>query len=152
MAAEVGHLDLAADYLAEAALMDLHDIEHNAKDGLHIASLAGGWLALVAGFGGMRDGAECLLFRPQLPPGWQRLQFSVRPRGKRLHVEITPGRVEYRLEGDDPLTLTHASGDRTEEITVRPGKRVTRKWRQVKPRTPRPAQPLGREPRSLEDL
>ncbi|HVI17426.1 MAG TPA: glycosyl hydrolase family 65 protein, partial [Gaiellales bacterium] len=93
IAAEVGHLDLAADYLAEAALMDLHDLEHNAKDGLHIASLAGGWLALVAGFGGMRDGPDRLLFRPQLPPDWHRLAFAVRPRGRRLHVEITPGQV-----------------------------------------------------------
>jgi alpha,alpha-trehalose phosphorylase len=152
MAAEVGHLDLAADYLAEAALMDLHDLEHNAKDGLHIASLAGGWLALVAGFGGMRDTEDRLLFRPQLPPGWRRLRFSVRPRGQRLHVEITPGRVEYYLEGDEPLTLTHASGERTDEVIIRPGKRVTRKWRAVKPRTPRPTQPTGREPRSLQDL
>ena len=35
--------------------MDLHDLEHNTRDGLHIASLAGTWIALVAGFGGMRD-------------------------------------------------------------------------------------------------
>ena len=152
IAAEVGHLDLAADYLAEAALMDLRDLEHNAKDGLHIASLAGGWLALVAGFGGMRDTDNHLLFRPQLPPGWRRLRFSVRPRGQRLHVDITPGRVEYHLEGDEPLTFTHASGGRTEDVTLKPGKRVTRKWRPVKPRTPRPSQPVGREPRSLEDL
>ena len=55
IAAEVGHLDLAYDYLAEAALMDLDDLEHNTRDGLHIASLAGAWIALVAGFGGMRD-------------------------------------------------------------------------------------------------
>jgi len=41
MAAEVGHLGLAFDYLGEAALMDLHDLEHNTRDGLHIASLAG---------------------------------------------------------------------------------------------------------------
>jgi alpha,alpha-trehalose phosphorylase len=152
IAAEVGHLDLAADYLAEAALMDLRDLEHNAKDGLHIASLAGGWLALVAGFGGMRDTDGHLLFRPQLPPGWRRLRFSVRPRGQRLHVDITPGRVEYRLEGDEPLTFTHASGGRSDDVTLRPGKPVTRKWRAVKPRTPRPAQPAGREPRSLQDL
>jgi alpha,alpha-trehalose phosphorylase len=152
MAAEVGHLDLAADYLAEAALMDLHDLEHNAKDGLHIASLAGGWLALVAGFGGMRDSGDRLFFRPQLPPGWQRLRFSVRPRGQRLHVDITAGRVEYHLEGDEPLTFTHASGERLDDVTVRPGKRVTRRWRPVKPRTPRPTQPVGREPRSLQDL
>ncbi len=55
LAAEVGHLDLASDYLTEAAMMDLRDLEHNTRDGLHIASLAGTWIALVAGFGGMRD-------------------------------------------------------------------------------------------------
>jgi len=45
MAAEVGYLELAHDYLAEAALMDLDDLEHNTRDGLHIASLAGTWIA-----------------------------------------------------------------------------------------------------------
>jgi alpha,alpha-trehalose phosphorylase len=149
MAAEVGHLDLAADYLAEAALMDLRDLEQNAKDGLHIASLAGGWLALVAGFGGMRDTTDQLLFRPQLPPGWHRLHFSVRPRGMRLHVDITPGKVEYTLEGDEPIMLIHCSGRREEELTVHPHKAVSRRWRAVKPLTPRPAHPPGRAPRGL---
>ena len=51
IAAEVGHLDLAYDYLAEAALMDLRDLEHNTRDGVHIASLAGTWIALVAASG-----------------------------------------------------------------------------------------------------
>ncbi|MFD0851358.1 family 65 glycosyl hydrolase, partial [Actinomadura adrarensis] len=47
MAAEVGHLDLAHDYLGETALMDLHDLARNTKDGLHIASMAGAWSGLV---------------------------------------------------------------------------------------------------------
>ena len=67
MAAEVGHLDLAYDYFAEAALMDLDDLEHNTKDGIHIASLAGTWIAAVAGFGGMRDHGGQLTFSPRLP-------------------------------------------------------------------------------------
>ena len=67
MAAEVGHLDLAYDYLAEAAFMDLQDREHNTRDGLHIASLAGAWTALVGGFGGMRPAARRPLLRPQAP-------------------------------------------------------------------------------------
>ena len=46
IAAEVGHLDLAYDYFGEAALMDLHDLEHNTRDGVHIASLAGAWIAV----------------------------------------------------------------------------------------------------------
>jgi len=150
LAAEVGHLDLAADYLAEAALMDLRDLEHNAKDGLHIASLAGAWLAVVAGFGGLRDSNSHLLFRPQLPPGWRRLRFSVRRHGQRVHVEITPGKVAYEVEGDEAVELMHCSGRRQEQIVVRAGKTVTRKWRPVKPMTPRPPQPPGRELRSLE--
>ncbi|MBO0827396.1 MAG: glycoside hydrolase family 65 protein [Streptosporangiales bacterium] len=149
MAAEVGHLDLAADYLAEAALMDLRDLERNAKDGLHIASLAGGWLALVAGFGGMRDIAGALLFRPQLPPNWKRLCFSVRRHGLRLHLEITPGKVVYSLDGDAPLELVHCSGEQREDVTVRPGKPLTRRWKAVSPLTPQPAQPPGREPYRL---
>ena len=68
IAAEVGHLELAYDYFAEAALMDLHDLEHNTRDGLHIASLAGAWIAAVAGFGGMRDHDGELTFAPRLPP------------------------------------------------------------------------------------
>jgi alpha,alpha-trehalose phosphorylase len=146
VAADVGQLELAADYLAEAALMDLHDIEHNAGDGLHIASLAGGWLALVAGFGGMRDTGDRLRFRPQLPPGWQRLHFSVRPRGQELHVDITPEQVTYSLDGDAELVFTHCSGERASEVRLKPGRSVTRKWRPVRARTPRPTQPAGREP------
>ena len=54
VAAEVGHLDLAFEYAIEAALMDLDDLEHNTRDGVHMASLAGAWIAAVCGFGGMR--------------------------------------------------------------------------------------------------
>jgi alpha,alpha-trehalose phosphorylase len=64
---EVGHLELACDYFAEAALIDLHDLENNTRDGLHIASLAGACIAAVAGFGGLRDHAGQLAFAPRLP-------------------------------------------------------------------------------------
>ena len=69
MAAEVGHLDLAFDYLGEAALMDLRDLEHNTRDGVHIASLAGTWIALVGGFGGLRTQDGTVSFAPRLPEG-----------------------------------------------------------------------------------
>ena len=64
MAAEVGHLELAYDYFAEAALVDIADLKENTKDGLHIASLAGAWSAVVNGFGGMRDNEGRLELRP----------------------------------------------------------------------------------------
>ncbi len=67
VAAEVGHLELAYDYFAEAALLDLGDIHHNTRDGVHLASLAGAWIAAVCGFGGMRDHGGSLSFTPRLP-------------------------------------------------------------------------------------
>ena len=84
MAAEVGHLALAYDYLAEAALMDLDDLEHNTRDGLHMASLAGAWIALVAGLAGMRSTDASMSFSPQLPDGISRLAFNLMFRGNHL--------------------------------------------------------------------
>ena len=81
VAAEVGHLELAYDYFGEAALMDLGDLEHNTRDGLHMASLAGSWIAAVAGFGGMRDHGGELSFRPRLPAALARLAFRLLYRG-----------------------------------------------------------------------
>ena len=88
MAAEVGHLDLAYDYFAEAALMDLDDLEHNTRDGIHIASVAGTWIAAVAGFGGMRDHGGELSFSPRLPAALTRLKFRLMFRGTSLRVEV----------------------------------------------------------------
>jgi alpha,alpha-trehalose phosphorylase len=144
LAAEVGHRELAKHYLTEAALMDLLDLEHNARDGLHIASLAGGWLALVAGFGGMRDHEEHLSFRPQLPPEWQRLRFSVRYRGARLHVEILDGIVRYKSSED--LRILHNGGDGPERIALAAQQETERSWKPVQPMTPEPKQPPRREP------
>lgn len=147
VAAEVGHLDLATDYLAEAALMDLHDLNKNGGDGLHIASLAGGWIAVVAGFGGMRDLGDRLTFRPQLPPGWNRLAFGVRFRGVRLHVEITRDSVTYRVDGPGSVPITHLSDNGIrEDFEVSAAEPVQRTWELVMPMTPRPSQPAGREP------
>ena len=107
LAAETGHLELAHDYLAEAALVDLQDRHRNTRDGLHMAALAGAWMALVAGFGGMRAGAGTLAFRPQLPSGISRLTFRIRYRDRKLRVAITPGSARYELLAGEPLAITH---------------------------------------------
>ena len=107
MAAEVGHLNLAYDYLAEAAFMDLQDREHNTKDGLHIASLAGAWTALVSGFGGMRVAHGQLCFAPKLPPGILGLSFRMRYRGRIVHVSIRDQAATYSLLEGDPLDIKH---------------------------------------------
>ena len=98
-AADAGHLRLAFDYAAEAALMDLHDLEHNTRDGLHVASLAGTWIAFVVGFGGMRDHGDTLAFTPRLPDGLTRLTFSLLRRGCCLHVDVSTTRRATRCPG-----------------------------------------------------
>jgi alpha,alpha-trehalose phosphorylase len=150
LAAEVGHLDLAADYLAEAALMDLRDLEHNSRDGLHIASLAGAWLALVAGFGGMRDFGGQLSLHPQLPPGWAGMTFRLRWRESRIRVSVRRDKVDYELMAapDGELTLL----DCGEPIQLRVGAPVTRDVQIVTPVTPRPSQPAGRAPLDAAEL
>ena len=83
VAAEVGHLELAYDYFAEAALLDLGDLDHNTRDGVHLASLAGAWIAAVAGFGGMRDHGGSLELRAAAPA-------APRPAGLPARVQRAP--------------------------------------------------------------
>jgi alpha,alpha-trehalose phosphorylase len=141
LAAETGHLELAHEYLAEAALMDLHDLEHNARDGLHIASLAGSWIALVAGFGGLRDHGGQLSFCPQLPPGIGRLSFAMRWRGATVHLTITAAETTYTLRDGAPVELRH--DDETFTLGPEPARLPTC---HVEPLTPTPTQPTGRAP------
>ena len=140
MAAEVGYLDLAHDYLGEAALMDLHDLEHNTRDGLHMASLAGAWNALLMGFGGLRSLEGAVSFSPRLPDGITGLRFKLRYRGRRIAVDVRPRAVTYRVLDGKPMTLQH-DGESLElgaEPVERPVKAVTRR--------PPPKQPKGRRP------
>jgi alpha,alpha-trehalose phosphorylase len=141
VAAEVGHLDLALDYLGEAALMDLRDLEHNTRDGIHIASLAGTWAALVSGFGGFRDLDGTFSFAPRLPQGLIRLAFTLLIRGRRLRVEVTHAEATYTLADGDPLEIVHHG----QPVSLSAGKPQARPISAAPSRT-RPSQPSGREP------
>jgi alpha,alpha-trehalose phosphorylase len=141
IAAEVGHLDLALDYLGEAALMDLRDLEHNTRDGVHIASLAGTWTALVSGFGGFRDLDGTFSFTPRLPQGLIRLAFTLLTRGRRLRVEVTHAEATYTLADGDPLEIAHHG----QPVSLPAGKPQARPIPAAPSRT-RPSQPSGREP------
>jgi alpha,alpha-trehalose phosphorylase len=141
IAAEVGHVELAYDYFGEAALIDLDDIEHNTRDGLHIASLAGAWIAAVAGFGGMRDHGGTLSFKPRLPSAIERLAFGLSYRGARLLVDVGREFARYTLREGDPLELRHHA----ERVTVTVGQTATLAIPPIASRPP-PSQPPGRAP------
>jgi len=143
LAAEVGHLRLAFDYAAEAALMDLQDIEHNVRDGLHIASLAGTWIAFVGGFGGMRDHGDVLTFAPRLPENLARLSFLITRRGQCLRVSLTARAATYALaDRSGTLRIAHYG----EPLTLTGAEPIERAVPPPPSREP-PTQPPGREPR-----
>src|SRR5215218_7077839 len=146
VAAEVGHLDLAYDYFGETAFIDLRDLAFNTRDGLHLASLAGSWLVVVAGFGGMRDHGDTLQFSPRLPARLTRLSFRLVFRGRRLRVDVTPDAATYALLDGEALELVHDD----ERLTVRPGEPETRPLPPV-PRRPTPVAPRGRRPPRRHD-
>jgi alpha,alpha-trehalose phosphorylase len=141
LAAEVGQLELAYDYFGEAALIDLDDLEHNTRDGLHIASLAGAWIAAVAGFGGMRDHGGSLSFMPRLPPDLAGLSFGIGYRGRQLRVRVDQQRARYLLTAGDPLEVMHHG----EAVTLTTGEPQTRAIEPITASSP-PTQPAGRSP------
>jgi alpha,alpha-trehalose phosphorylase len=107
VATEVGYAEKATEYFLEAVLVDLGDIGGNVIDGMHIASAGGVWMALVYGFGGMRDYGGELDFHPRLPTVWSRLRFQLTWRDARFEVDVRPGEVCYRLLEGKSLTLRH---------------------------------------------
>ncbi|MEZ0358253.1 glycoside hydrolase family 65 protein [Mycobacterium sp. SA01] len=145
MCADVGHLELAHDYTQEAALIDLRDLHRNTRDGLHMASLAGTWTALVAGFGGLRDDEHILSLDPALPEEISRLKFGLHWRKYRLTADVSHDEVTYTLRDgpDGQLTIRHA-GD---ELTLNTRNTTTVPLRTRRALLPTPEQPPGRAPR-----
>ncbi|TDN92997.1 glycosyl hydrolase family 65 protein [Microbacterium sp. BK668] len=145
VAARVGHLPLAMDYLTEAATIDLDDLRNDIDDGLHIAALAGVWSALVCGFGGMRDGGDIVAFAPRLASSMKRLSFGVRHRERVLRVDARPEGTTYSLDAGPPMTLRHFG----QELVVSPGDPVTRDTPPRADPGPPPSQPRWRSPREV---
>ncbi len=100
VAAEIGYEDLAMQYFRQALYVDLADTHGNTDQGIHIASAATVWTALVCGFAGMRDSGEELRFSPRLPTGWQTMSFTIQRHGARLQIRVDP----------DGCSITSASG------------------------------------------
>ncbi|MFG3702044.1 glycosyl hydrolase family 65 protein [Micromonospora sp. NPDC047620] len=145
LAAEVGHLDLAYDLFAESVLQDLADLGDKTGDGLHLASLAGAWLALVQGFGGLRDDRDVLSFDPRLPARIDRLGFCLRWHGHRLRVTLNRDEARYELPDADPETGIEV-WHHGERLRVTGAGAVARPMPPVPDPGPEPPSPPGRRP------
>lgn len=122
LAANLGYIDKAYDLYLRTSRLDLDDYNHEVHEGCHITSMAGTWMAIVEGFGGMRVIDNRLHFNPLLPRSWISLSFTIHFRGHLLSVhignsnirvidrgdqtmEIHIGGTEYRLTPDTELTV-----------------------------------------------
>ena len=104
LAARLGDLEKAVEMYLRTARLDLDDYNREVAEGCHVTSMAGSWLSVVEGFGGMRVRDGVLSFDPRLPGGWESLAFKVNFRGRVLTVKATPAAVEVTNEGD-PLEV-----------------------------------------------
>jgi alpha,alpha-trehalose phosphorylase len=107
IAFEIGYAEKAREYARYAALMDLADVGGNVKNGAHIASIGGTWMAIVYGVAGMRDTNGRISFNPRLPERFTRVRFSLTVRGQELVVEVTQETVAYLLQKGSTLTVSH---------------------------------------------
>jgi alpha,alpha-trehalose phosphorylase len=107
IASAAGHAATALEYFVNACTIDLVDLHGNTADGIHVASCAGTWLALVAGFGGLRDYGGDVAFSPRLPERWKRLRFRIAVRGQLIEVDMTPAETRYTLIEGAGLPISH---------------------------------------------
>ena len=105
IAAEIGDEERALEYFRYALLMDLADVAGNVSDGVHIAAAAGSWMAIVNGFGGVRDYDGRLSLDPRLPRTWRSLEFSLRFRDRQLRIRLGHDEERYTLETGHALKL-----------------------------------------------
>jgi alpha,alpha-trehalose phosphorylase len=121
IAAENGYGEEAFRYFRYAVLMDLADIGGNVRDGVHVASIGGTWMAVTYGLAGMRDHGGVLSFDPRLPVQWAGLSFPLTVRGCELEVELVQDRATYRLRKGMELSIWHQG----REVLLRQGEPVT---------------------------
>jgi alpha,alpha-trehalose phosphorylase len=121
VASEVGYPEAALEYFVHACAVDLADVHGNTADGIHIASCGGTWLALVAGFGGLREDDGDVRFHPRLPDEWDRLRFRVQVRGQLVEVDMTHEATTYRLVEGRGIQVGHFD----DRLRLLPGRAVS---------------------------
>jgi maltose phosphorylase len=85
--------------------LDLDDYNNDTEDGCHITSMAGTWMSVVKGFGGMRVSEGKLHFAPYTPDQWKSYSFRLEFRGRVIKVKISKEKTETILESGAPMEI-----------------------------------------------
>ncbi|MEM9686888.1 MAG: glycoside hydrolase family 65 protein [Bacteroidota bacterium] len=104
-AAALGRTDQAYTFYLRTSRLDLDDYNKEVHEGLHITSMAGTWMSIVEGFGGMRIKDDMLSFKPQIPKQWEAYSFKLNFRNTIVKVKVTEKSTTFNVEGDKPLTI-----------------------------------------------
>ncbi len=113
LAARLGYHDKAYEMYLQTARLDLDDYNNDTEDGCHITSMAGTWMAVVKGFGGMRVVDGKLHLNPFLPKQWTGYSFKIRWRGSILNIKVTQAETTVENESGESVSLV-LSGKLTE--------------------------------------
>ena len=105
LASKLGYQEKAYEMYLRTSRLDLDDYNNDTEDGCHITSMAGTWMSVVKGFGGMRVRDGQLHFAPYIPEHWHSYSFRVEFRGRVLKVVVTKSKTEVIRESGDPLTI-----------------------------------------------
>ncbi|UOB18793.1 glycoside hydrolase family 65 protein [Abyssalbus ytuae] len=120
-AAALGKMDQAYKFYLRTSRLDLDDYNKEVHEGLHITSMAGTWMSIVEGFGGMRIKNDMLSFEPKIPEEWKGYTFKINFRNNIVKVIVEHGKTSFKLEGNNPVDVL-VNG---EKITVSPGNLAT---------------------------
>jgi maltose phosphorylase len=104
-AAKLGRMDQAYEFYLRTSRLDLDYYNHEVEEGLHITSMAGTWMSIVEGFGGMRVINNTLSFLPKIPKGWKSYSFKVNFRKQVITVNVTQNETHFELEGKNEINI-----------------------------------------------
>ncbi|MDZ7878224.1 MAG: family 65 glycosyl hydrolase domain-containing protein [Saprospiraceae bacterium] len=105
LACLIGNYDKAMEMYLRTSRLDLDDYNNDTEDGLHITSMAGTWMSVVKGFGGMRVKNGVVHFNPYLPEAWDSMSFKVRFRGASMDIKVSKSGIEVENLGSSPIEV-----------------------------------------------
>ena len=105
LAAKLGKEDKSYEFYTRAARLDLDDYNNDTEDGCHITSMAGTWMSIVKGFGGMMITNNQLSFNPFLPSHWDEYSFKINFRANQIHITIHKSGIEIENLSTSPITI-----------------------------------------------
>lgn len=104
-AAVLGRMEQAYTFYLRTSRLDLDDYNKEVEEGLHITSMAGTWMSIVEGFGGMRVKNNQLHFEPKIPAQWKGYSFKVNFRNTIVKVAVKQEGTNISIEGNSDVEV-----------------------------------------------